>query len=68
MRKRIARRFWSVARRFSSHVRGEAMAGLVPAAVDRVDVCTAITRLKRLRANTSLGSLAWKELRDEGRR
>lgn len=48
---------------------GRAVARLVPAVVaDRADVRAAIDRLKELRAGTTLGGLAWKELRDEGRR
>lgn len=48
---------------------GRPVARLVPAAVaDRARVDRAITGLKALRAGCTLGGLAWKDLRDEGRR
>jgi prevent-host-death family protein len=48
---------------------GKAIARLVPAAAaDRADVKATISRLKELRAGTTLGGLSWKALRDEGRR
>ena len=48
---------------------GKPVARLVPAAaIDRERIDAAITRLKELRAGSSLGGLSWKELRDEGRR
>jgi len=36
--------------------------------VDRARVSEAFEKLKALRKGTTLGSLRWKELRDEGRR
>ncbi len=35
---------------------------------DRARADAAFEKLKRLRENTTLGGLSWKELRDEGRR
>ena len=48
---------------------GKAIARLVPAAAaDRAELGATIARMKELRARTTLGGLAWKDLRDEGRR
>ena len=49
---------------------GRAVARLVPAVgdVDAARIDGAIDTLKRLRQGTTLGGLAWRALRDEGRR
>lgn len=48
---------------------GRAIARLVLAtAAERADVGMTTTRMKEVRAHTTLGGLSWRELRDEGRR
>jgi len=48
---------------------GRPVARLVPAAVsEKAEVEEAIRALKSFRQGATLGSLSWKQLRDEGRR
>ena len=48
---------------------GKPIARLVPAAVaGREQVDEAIAKLRKLRRDTTLGGMSWKELRDAGRR
>jgi prevent-host-death family protein len=47
---------------------GKPIARLVRAAsIDQADIDDAVAQLRRLRKDTTLGALSWKELRDEGR-
>jgi len=48
---------------------GKPLARLIPVAVaDRSRIDHAISKLKSLRKDCTLGGLSWQELRDEGRR
>lgn len=48
---------------------GKAVARLVPETVaDQNRLDGVVTELKRLRRQTTLGGLSWKDLRDEGRK
>ena len=48
---------------------GKPLARLVSAvAANHADITAAITKLRQLRAGTTLGGLDWQALRDEGRR
>lgn len=48
---------------------GKPLARLVPVNVaDRSQIDHAISKLKALRQNCTLGGVSWQELRDEGRR